>query len=186
MSALQVPALDDRLGGIVFHIENRNVSVGVSDSDQMRLLFGELAASDAMLGLDDFFWEIRVLQSPEAEKPCLQLLLIGAIDVILAISDRNQVSVHFVDIDARDLSSFCDIAFESEQWLEQDLALLYLFLLFLFFNFLLFLLAAPQGAQSSLFLALFFIIVVCLALLQGHVWIVPVSDVLLVEFRLGQ
>lgn len=39
----------------------------VTAGNKMRLLLRELAASNTVISLDDALWELRVLESPEAE-----------------------------------------------------------------------------------------------------------------------
>jgi len=55
----------------VSNVVNRNISVRVTAGNQMRLFFGELATSDAVVGSDNALGEFGILQSPETEKTIL-------------------------------------------------------------------------------------------------------------------
>ena len=52
----------------------------------MRLLFGKLTTSDTIFSLDNPLWEVRILQSPEAEESGLKLFIIRDIDVEFTIT----------------------------------------------------------------------------------------------------
>ena len=52
-------------------------------------LLTELTASDARLVINDFFGEVGVLQSPEAEKTRFKLAIISAVDVELAVTNNH-------------------------------------------------------------------------------------------------
>ena len=59
----------------------------VTHRDQVRVLLRELAASDGMLSLNDLLGEVRVLESPEAQKAWLKLRIISTVNVELSITD---------------------------------------------------------------------------------------------------
>ncbi len=74
-----------------------------------------------MLGRDNLLWEVRVLQGPEAQHALLEGL--GAVDVILSVTDGDQVWVCHVDVDARNLASLALLEGELEQVLQRCLIL---------------------------------------------------------------
>ena len=103
----------------------------------MRVLLGELATRDRVLGLNNLLRESWILERPESENTLPQLL--SAIDIELTIPHRYKVRVGYIDIHATDLSAICDIAPKLEQPCQRafiailKLLLVDLFLLLLFF-----------------------------------------------------
>ena len=83
----------------VSDVVDRDIAVRVADSDEMGLLLGELAACDTVVSPDDSLGELRVLERPEAEKTGLEQPVIGAVDVVLTITDSNQIRVLHIDVD---------------------------------------------------------------------------------------
>ena len=51
-----------------------------------------------MVSLDDALWELGVLKCPEAKETRLEKPVISAVDVILTITDSDQVGVLHVDV----------------------------------------------------------------------------------------
>jgi hypothetical protein len=125
----------------------------------MWLLLGELTASDAVLGPDDLLGELGVLEGPEAEETGLQLAVIRAVDVVLSVTDGDQVGIGDVDVDAGDVAALGGGALEGEERLQVDLVLLHLllFLLLFFLLVLLLLLLADADAQPALLVRLFLV-----------------------------
>lgn len=54
-----------RLEAVSSDVVNGNISMTVSDSDLVRLFFTKSAASDAVIMIDNFFWEVGVFERPE-------------------------------------------------------------------------------------------------------------------------
>ena len=150
----------------------------------MRLFFGELATSNAVLGLDDSLREIWVLQSPKAEESWIELLIISDIDVEFSITCNHEISVRIIYVDTRDLSSSCNVAFKCEQWFQCYLTIFDFFLLFLLLNFLLLLLAS-QATKTTLLFA-FFLFVIFFPFLELYVRVISISNMLLMELGLSQ
>jgi len=59
----------------------------VTNSDHILLSLSVRAASNTVFRLDVQFREVRVLQSVEAQKSMLKLVVINAVDIILTITD---------------------------------------------------------------------------------------------------
>ena len=52
-----------------------------------------------MIGPDDALRELWVLERPEAEQTILKLPIVGAVYIILAIADDDEVRILHIDID---------------------------------------------------------------------------------------
>ena len=74
-----------------------------------------------MVSPNDTFRELRVLKSPEAQETGLEEPIIGAIDVVLTVADRDQVRVLNIYIDRRHHAAFSVSEFECEEVLQVDL-----------------------------------------------------------------
>jgi len=138
-------------------------------------------APDVELGV------LGVLQGPEADKALSELVFIGAVDVVLTVTNSDEVRIGSVDVDAGDLTAVSQVVnFKSEQRLYRNCSLLFIFLVDfnVFFFGLLLLLATKSFPLLATFL-LFFIIE-RLGLLKVHRRIGLVKDVLLMELRLGK
>ena len=138
-----------------------------------------MLAPDVELGV------LGVLQGPEADKALSELVFIGAVDVVLTVTNGDEVRIGSVDVDAGDLTAVSQVVnFKSEQRLYRNCPLLFIFLVDfnVFFFGLLFLLATKSFPLLATFL-LFFIIE-RLGLLKVHRRIGLVKDVLLMELRL--
>jgi hypothetical protein len=96
--SFQVFAFSDGLLIAGTDVVNRNVSMRVTNCNQVRILFRELAAGNGMLSLDDLLREIRVFQGPEAQHALLKGL--SAVNIILSITNSDQIWVRHVNINA--------------------------------------------------------------------------------------
>ena len=169
----------------VSHIVDGDVTMRVSNSDQMWLFLRELAACDRVISSDNLLWELRILEGPEAKKTWLEVFIASLSDFWLSISNGDQIWVSDIDIDTRDISTLGLRALEGEKWDEVDLILLILLLLFLLFLILLLLLLLFEAHETSLLLFVIILIVI-LDLLKENWWEISVKNVLLWILGLSQ
>jgi len=187
MLTVKVTRLRNGLGVMIAHIVDSNVTMRVTNSNQMGLFLGELATSDTVLGLDDSLGEVGVFQRPEAEKTWLENAVVSAVNIELTVTDSDQIGVGHIDVHAGNLAAFREITLEGEELLDLDFALLEFFLLILLLLFLLLLLLHLLHEQGVLLLGLFVILVVeFVVLAKVDWWVVLVQDVLLVVLRLSE
>ena len=150
----------------------------------MRLFLGKLAACDTVISANDALRELRILQRPKAQQTAHQLFVICAVDIVLAVTDNNQVRVLHVHIDGGNHTSTVGLwiqvfhfrhsdvlvwlagrfaALKCKQMLKRDLVIFGLFfVLFLLFFFFLFFASECSNASTSLLLLIFFILFVLL------------------------
>ena len=160
--------------------------MGVTDSNQVRRLLGELGTSDAVFSADDLFRELGVFEGPEAKQAWFELFVIGAGNVRLTITDSDKVWVLHVDVDCRDVTAFGELALEVEEFLESDCILVNLLLvLLLVLHFLVLLLVARKTHQPTLLLRLFVVVIVETGSFQIHRRVVFVRHVLLLILGLS-
>jgi hypothetical protein len=81
-------------------VEYSNITLRITDGDQMRLLFGEHARGNTVLPFNDFLRECVVFQCPESQNTGLELLIFANIDIKFTITDGNQIRVSLIDIHA--------------------------------------------------------------------------------------
>lgn len=140
-----------------------------------------------MVRSDDPLRELGVLKGPETKQTRLQKLVICAVDVVLTVTNSNQVRILDVNIDARYHATFCLGTFKGKKRLNGDLIILYFLFVFLLLFFLLFFsLSAAQTHQTTLLLSLLFVIIIVKLLFQVHGRIVLVGNVLMMVLSLCQ
>ena len=151
----------------------------------MRLPFAKLTAGYAGLMYYEFFREVWVLQRPEAQKTRLQLWLVSAVDIILTITDHNQIHIDLINVNASNLAIFNNITFKCKQMLYWNSAIFH-FLLILFF--LLFLLFFNILMSTHPFLiCIFILVIVCGATITQLNWrVVLIENMLLMILWLSQ
>lgn len=130
----------------------------------MRIFLAELATSDAVVPIDNLFREARILQGPKGEDARLEVFGRGTNDVVLTVTNSNQVLIDSVYIHAGDLSTVSQIALEFEQMLQFDSFLLLIVyrLLILFVRLVFFLVVSTTEANLG-FIFLLSVLIILLS-----------------------
>lgn len=79
----------DRLKVISPDVEYSNITLRITDGNQMRLLFGEHTRSNTIIPLEVSLGESRVLQCPESQDTGLEFLILRDVDVVLTITNGD-------------------------------------------------------------------------------------------------
>lgn len=93
MLSFEVFAFCDRFIVITAHVVDSNVAMRVTYGNQIMVLFGELAARDTVIRLDEFLRERGVLQRPEAEITALKLIVLFDANIVLSIACGDKVRI---------------------------------------------------------------------------------------------
>jgi len=80
-------------GHALLNVIDRDVSMGVSDSNVVLLLLGVSTTGDTVVSLDVQLREIRFLQRVETEEARLELVVVNAVNVVLSVTHSHQVLI---------------------------------------------------------------------------------------------
>jgi len=80
-------------GDTLLNVIDRNVSMGVSDSNVVLLLLGVGTTGDTVVSRDVELREIGFLQSVETEETRLEFVVVNAVDIVLSVTHSHQVLI---------------------------------------------------------------------------------------------
>lgn len=89
----------------LLYIVNRNVSVGVSNSNHILLTLCISTASDTVVAGNSELGERRIFKGVETKETTLEFVVVNTVDIVFSVTYSNQVLVSHVDIDASDLTA---------------------------------------------------------------------------------
>jgi len=157
----------------------------------VRIFLWELATCDWVLSFDYFLWEIRIFKSPETKHALFKCFC--TIDIILTISDCDQIWIRNIDINTTDLATLSKVELELEERFYRDLffrvefLIIFIFLFFLLFSFF-FTILLNSKTKRLLSLILFVLLLLGLFISIAKIYrrIVFVEHMLFMIFTLSQ